>query len=129
MLDDVRASFPEDMTPVEQLSHLWSLNLPAELVFYSPPGYSKVGVRDDGSASIIRINRWRLRDWLATKIPIQYGKRVVRIEENKDSATAYFSDGTTATGDIVVGADGPHSPSEHRARPRAASSALRIDTS
>lgn len=117
MVDDLRASFPDDLSPVEGLSHLRALNLPAELAFYVPPEYPKVGVRDDGSASIVRINRWRLRDWLATNIPIQYNKRVARIEENEDSVTAHFSDGTSATGDILVGAEGPHSPSTSKTMP------------
>lgn len=114
MIDDLKASFPNDMSPVEELSHLRALNLPAELALYAFPDYPKVGVRDDGSASILRINRWRFRDWLATHLPIQYGKRAVRVEEGKDSVTAHFSDGTSATGDILVGAEGSHSTSEYR---------------
>jgi 2-polyprenyl-6-methoxyphenol hydroxylase-like FAD-dependent oxidoreductase len=42
-------------------------------------------------------------------IHIEYGKRLMAAEETPDAVTARFSDGTTATGDILVGADGIHS--------------------
>ncbi|KAL2871750.1 uncharacterized protein BJX67DRAFT_377485 [Aspergillus lucknowensis] len=40
-----------------------------------------------------------------------FGQRLVKIQENGDDApvTLYFRDGTTATADLVVGADGIHS--------------------
>ena len=39
-------------------------------------------------------------------ISIELGKRLVDVEERPDGITARFADGTTATGDILVGADG-----------------------
>ncbi|MFB6455301.1 FAD-dependent monooxygenase [Chitinophaga sp. Hz27] len=43
---------------------------------------------------------------LATKQPVQWGKKLISIEDTADSVTAYFEDGTSATGDILIGADG-----------------------
>jgi FAD-dependent urate hydroxylase len=40
---------------------------------------------------------------------LHLGANCVRVEQNDSSATAYFEDGRTATGDVVVGADGIHS--------------------
>ena len=40
---------------------------------------------------------------------VQLNKRCVAIEQTIDSATAIFEDGSKATGDVVVGADGTHS--------------------
>ncbi|TPX61402.1 hypothetical protein CcCBS67573_g08931 [Chytriomyces confervae] len=37
------------------------------------------------------------------------GKKLVRVEEQAYSVTAHFADGTTAKGDLLVGADGIHS--------------------
>jgi FAD-dependent urate hydroxylase len=37
------------------------------------------------------------------------GANCVCVEQNRSSATVYFADGRTATGDVVVGADGIHS--------------------
>ncbi|WP_228010806.1 FAD-dependent oxidoreductase [Nonomuraea phyllanthi] len=39
-------------------------------------------------------------------IPIEYGKRFVDAKEGDDGVTAHFADGTTAEGDILIGADG-----------------------
>lgn len=43
---------------------------------------------------------------MATNIPIQWGKRVQRIEHDDQGVAVYFEDGTSAKGDILVGADG-----------------------
>jgi 2-polyprenyl-6-methoxyphenol hydroxylase-like FAD-dependent oxidoreductase len=50
----------------------------------------------------------------------EYGKRLVDVEEHPDCVTALFADGTQATGDVLIGADGvksrvrtlidPHAP-------------------
>lgn len=42
-------------------------------------------------------------------IGIVYGKRLTAVEETPDGVSAVFHDGTTAHGDILVGADGLHS--------------------
>ncbi|MCB5160691.1 FAD-dependent urate hydroxylase HpxO [Marinomonas algarum] len=40
---------------------------------------------------------------------IQFGKRIERVEQTDTEVTAYFTDGTEATGDMMVAADGTHS--------------------
>ncbi|MDJ0588516.1 MAG: FAD-dependent urate hydroxylase HpxO [Pleurocapsa sp. MO_226.B13] len=40
---------------------------------------------------------------------VRMGMRCVEVKQDADSATAIFEDGSTATGDVVVGADGVHS--------------------
>ena len=40
---------------------------------------------------------------------VNMGMRCVKVKQDADSATAIFEDGTTATGDVVIGADGIHS--------------------
>lgn len=42
-------------------------------------------------------------------IRIEYGKRLVTVQEAPDGVTAVFADGTSAHGDLVIGADGLHS--------------------
>jgi len=42
-------------------------------------------------------------------LAIQYGKRLCRIEERTDGVVAHFEDGSTAEGDVLLGADGVHS--------------------
>ncbi|KAI1491817.1 putative monooxygenase [Biscogniauxia mediterranea] len=111
VLEDLQASMPADLGPVEQTNHLAPLDhLPAQFVFYDArrPGL-RVGVNDDASGRIVRANRQRLRDWLRTHVDVQYGKRAVRIEESADKVVVRFEDGTAATGDILVGAEGSRS--------------------
>jgi len=42
----------------------------------------------------------------AQGVRIEYGKRLVGADETADGVTARFADGTTATGDVLIGADG-----------------------
>ena len=59
----------------------------------------------------IRANRAKLRDYLATSIDIKWGKRFTGYEIGSDGrVSASFEDGSVATGDILVGADGLRSP-------------------
>ncbi|MEE1785257.1 FAD-dependent monooxygenase [Streptomyces sp. SP17BM10] len=44
-----------------------------------------------------------------TGIDVRYGKRLVGAEEGGDGITARFADGTTATADLLIGADGTRS--------------------
>jgi 2-polyprenyl-6-methoxyphenol hydroxylase-like FAD-dependent oxidoreductase len=45
----------------------------------------------------------------AQQIPIEYGKRLVGADVSPDGIAARFADGTTARGDVLIGADGIHS--------------------
>ena len=45
----------------------------------------------------------------AAGVPIEYGKRLVDVTERADGVTALFADGSTATADILIGADGVRS--------------------
>jgi 2-polyprenyl-6-methoxyphenol hydroxylase-like FAD-dependent oxidoreductase len=45
----------------------------------------------------------------AQGIPIQYGKRLVGAEAGSNGVQVSFADGTRATGDLMIGADGIHS--------------------
>lgn len=45
----------------------------------------------------------------AAGIKIHHGKRLVDTAETADGVTAHFADGSSATGDILIGADGVHS--------------------
>ncbi len=61
---------------------------------------------------IIRAERQRLRNWLSTNLPIQWGKRVQKVEHDDVGVAVYFEDGSSAKGDILIGADGVHSVGE-----------------
>lgn len=60
--------------------------------------------------SWVRANpRSKLRTHLSTGINIQWGKRFERYSVENGKVTVYFYDGSTTTGDILVGADGSRS--------------------
>jgi 2-polyprenyl-6-methoxyphenol hydroxylase-like FAD-dependent oxidoreductase len=40
---------------------------------------------------------------------IHHGKKLIRVDERIDDVTAHFADGSTATADVLIGADGVHS--------------------
>jgi FAD-dependent urate hydroxylase len=52
-------------------------------------------------------------------IPIEHGKRLVGIDNTPDAVTAHFADGTNATADILIGADGIHSTARSLIDPNA----------
>ncbi|MFF7519820.1 FAD-dependent oxidoreductase [Streptomyces pseudovenezuelae] len=42
-------------------------------------------------------------------VTVRHGARLVSVEEGPDQVTAHFADGTTASGDLLIGADGLNS--------------------
>jgi 2-polyprenyl-6-methoxyphenol hydroxylase-like FAD-dependent oxidoreductase len=58
----------------------------------------------------IRAERSLLRKWLLTNLDVQWNKHAIRIEHDDAGVEVFFNDGTSAKGDIVVGADGVYSP-------------------
>src|SRR3954463_13656806 len=54
------------------------------------------------------ISRMTLRQVLLTGLDdvVEFGKEFPRFEQHDDQVTAYFADGTSATGDLLVAADG-----------------------
>lgn len=74
-------------------------------------------VEDSPETPCLRVNRLRLRETLATGIEVQWGKEADRIEEDDEKVTVFFKDGTSATGDVLIGADGVHSSSKTESLP------------
>ena len=73
----------------------------------------------EGEKNVIRRT---LRQVLLTGLEEQvcFGRRFVRYADNPDgSVTAHFADGTTATGDVLIGADGAGSPVRKQRLPHA----------
>ncbi|KAK3201165.1 hypothetical protein GRF29_213g1344068 [Pseudopithomyces chartarum] len=113
ILDEFHASMPEDLMNFEQVNHLRPLTLPAEIALYREGDDRKYGGRDDGTGKFVRAKRNVLRNWLCNHINVEYGKKAERIKETDDGVVVHFADGTSASGDVVVGADGVHSITWH----------------
>ncbi|XWW94599.1 hypothetical protein V2A60_002544 [Cordyceps javanica] len=110
IIEDLVAAFPDDMPPPIVTDHLLPLDLPAEIAFYDGHSLSsRIAVQAESRQDIIRANRQRLRDWLATNIDVEYGKAVEAVDEDDLAVNLHFTDGTSASGDFLVGADGSFS--------------------
>ncbi|MEV0651172.1 FAD-dependent monooxygenase [Phytomonospora sp. NPDC050363] len=64
-------------------------------------------------------NRALAEEAASRGVPFAYGKRLVGVEETPDAVTARFADGTSATADILVAADGIRSVTRHLIDPAA----------
>lgn len=108
--DLMKTVMPSELGPVEQTSVLHPLDLSPQFCFYdiTRPDF-RVGVAVDETLKAVRANRRRLRDWLMQNINVEFNKCLLRVEEHGDKVTAYFEDGTSATGDFLVGAEGTRS--------------------
>ncbi|KAK8059066.1 monooxygenase [Apiospora saccharicola] len=110
IVDELQAAFPDDLPNLKDATdHLQPHELPAQMAVYLPGRDGRIGVESTPEAPIVRAERYRLRQWLSTNLPIQWGKRVQRIEHDDQGAAVFFEDGTSAKGDILVGADGINS--------------------
>ncbi|MFJ8960882.1 FAD-dependent oxidoreductase [Lentzea sp. NPDC102401] len=65
-------------------------------------------ITGDASRVVTRAELYqRLRELtVAQRVKVEYGKRLVDVEDHKNGVTATFSDGTSESGDLLVGADG-----------------------
>lgn len=69
------------------------------------------GVSIGQSGSILRASRETLRSclWRANDLPVTSGKQFTHYSEDADGVTAFFADGSSSQGILLVGADGVHS--------------------
>ncbi|RYP10537.1 hypothetical protein DL764_000590 [Monosporascus ibericus] len=80
VINKLTSSVPSDLPGLrDSTNHLEPLKLPAQVAMYMPGRMDRVGFQD---------------------------KRLKRIEDGNDGVAVYFYDGTSAKGDILVGADG-----------------------
>jgi hypothetical protein len=87
--------------------HLLPLKLEPQICFYGHG--KKMTVSNTPETPCLRLNRLRFRKWLATHINVQWNKRLCRVDDLGEKVILYFEDGTSASGDILVGADGINS--------------------
>lgn len=87
-----------------------SIQATEQLLFVETFGY--------GVTSILRS---RLRDILVSHYgkQIHCGKKLQKVESDEKGVQAFFEDGTSTTGDILIGADGIHSTVRHQLVPSA----------
>lgn len=90
----------------------------AELI--SIDGFSRTS--EDGVAGEYSVSRMTLRQLLLTGLEehVRFDKRMSHYAQNDDgTVSVYFSDGTSETGDVLVGAEGTNSPTRRQYLPHA----------
>ncbi|WP_447044991.1 salicylate 1-monooxygenase [Vreelandella sp. H-I2] len=66
------------------------------------------------------VHRADFLDAIVANLPegiAHFGKRCIEVQQDADSATAYFDDGTRFTGDVIIGFDGIKSAVRHHVLP------------
>lgn len=109
------AAVPDDMPPLGHTSITHVLGLHASTHFYDKTGKLLRAMSSDDPSQKnyhLRAERAKLRNWLCHNLNIEYGKHFQHFEEHETGVTAIFTDGTSAAGTILVGADGTSSTSK-----------------
>ena len=110
ILPDLLSSTLRDVPPLEQCSVTHSVGIPTEFAIFEGNSGKELtrvhGHTTEGDIVALRVNRARFRDWLSEHLDIQWNKRFSHYEEIEGGVKVFFEDGTTATGDMLVGADG-----------------------
>ncbi|KAJ1327905.1 salicylate hydroxylase [Microdochium nivale] len=109
MLHSVVQSFdallPDDLPPYQQLEICSPLGLTPQIGIYLGEN-PRMGVGHTTKTPFLHVRHLELQQWLSTHLAIQRGKKATKLDEVGDVVVVTFEDGTSATGDVVVGADG-----------------------
>lgn len=101
--------------PLESLSVLDGTGLTDEGAYFDVLTGIASGRSGGGNdRTFVRANRPRLRQWLMTDVEVKWRKRFksyreIEDEDGRATVEVTFWDGTTARGDVLVGADGVNS--------------------
>lgn len=110
IIADFERHFPDDIAPIESVSHLHEHAYLSEGAIFD--GICGNEIQRFGAITgrdFIRAERPKLRGWLGTKINVEWNKMFSRFEEGNGMVKVYFTDGTSAEGCILIGADGGNS--------------------
>lgn len=111
MVPALRKIAPIGAPPLESVNVSAGSGATEGFALYKASGEAIVRGRADNYPNWIRANRLRLREWLGTGIDVQWNKHLTRCKRGEDDViTAFFADGSTERGDILIGADGVSSP-------------------
>lgn len=112
----MRALFPNDMSDLQQSASVFRGRSDIQQCLTSYDyftGEQTLDFKDEGEKNLAkhfaRVNRSLFREWLSSNLNISWDKKFTHYEEHERGVTAFFADGTSAEGDILVASDGSHS--------------------
>ncbi|KAJ3541420.1 hypothetical protein NM208_g4621 [Fusarium decemcellulare] len=110
IIPDLMSNFPDDLPPIETLSHLYERGEPSEGALFKGTTCEEITrfSSPDGKG-FIRAARPKLRQWLARNIDVEWGMKLLRYDVDEAGVTAHFADGRAVKGCMLIGADGSNS--------------------
>ena len=100
----------DDLPSLETVGVGYEFNIPGEGAIYDATSMTEhIRFGNGHGPDFIRADRSGLRAWLQTNINVHWGKRFTHFQQNTIGVTAYFDDGTSYCGNVLVGADGINS--------------------
>lgn len=106
LLSDFQNSMKNDLPSLETVCTTYNIGRSSEGAIYDLNLNERARFGPTPETMFIRADRAKLRQWLMTDIEVTWDKKFVRYEEDPEGVTAFFEDGSSVKGDIVVGADG-----------------------
>lgn len=117
------ACLPPDLYALYQATSTQTPRIPLAVFFdhhFNEQGTrgTRAGSTDPETAPTA-VNRLTLRQILLGRLDdvVHFGRELVSYEETAEGVTAHFADGTSATGDLLVAADGIHSAARRQLLP------------
>ncbi|MEV6342802.1 FAD-dependent monooxygenase [Actinoplanes sp. NPDC051851] len=111
------------LAAIDAAEAVTAVSYPARAVSLWDAGFTHLGRRpiESPARTITRAALYRALQELATArgIPVHHGRRLADATVTPTGVLATFTDGTTASGDILIGADGIHSRTRHLIDPAA----------
>ncbi|KAK3676061.1 hypothetical protein LTR78_004253 [Recurvomyces mirabilis] len=110
-LADLQALLPTDLTPIKQTSPNYPQGKKDSYAFLNGLTGDVLGhvTAGDGGRDFISCDRDLLRKILSKNLSVQYRKRLHHFEQTPSGVELHFTDNSTATGSLLVGADGARS--------------------
>ncbi|RDW82376.1 hypothetical protein BP6252_03488 [Coleophoma cylindrospora] len=103
---DLLESTMDNLPPLETLGTTYNINLPAEGAIFDQDMNEKWRLKSTPETPFIRADRAKLRQWLLTNIKVVWDRKFTYYQERDDGVIAFFDDGSSVKGDILIGADG-----------------------
>lgn len=112
-LEPLQRLLPDDLDDLATSSPNFALKREDTFTIVDGPSHKVLGTTASkamtSKAAGVFANRNKFRKILLKNLDIQYGKQLVSFQEDAEGVTVFFKDGTSARGDVLVGADGSNS--------------------